>query len=107
MQDIRSKMARGAVWMVAFKLIDRSIGFVSTLILARLLTPDNFGVVAMATSFTSVLEMIGAFGFDMALIQRKDATRAHYDTAWTFSVLFGTGLALLMVALSVPMAHFY
>jgi lipopolysaccharide exporter len=107
MQDIRSKMARGAVWMVAFKLIDRSIGFVSTLILARLLTPDNFGVVAMATSFTSVLEMIGAFGFDMALIQRKDATRAHYDTAWTFSVLFGTGLATLMVALAVPMSHFY
>lgn len=107
MQDIRSKMARGAAWMVAFKLIDRSIGFVSTLILARLLTPDNFGVVAMATSFTSVLEMIGAFGFDMALIQRKDATRAHYDTAWTFSVMFGTVLALLMVALAVPMAHFY
>jgi len=107
MQDIRSKMARGAVWMVGFKLFDRSIGFVSTLILARLLTPDNFGVVAMATSFTSVLEMIGAFGFDMALIQRKDATRAHYDTAWTFSVLFGTVLALLMVALAAPMAHFY
>lgn len=93
--------------MVAFKLIDRSIGLLSTLILARLLTPENFGVVAMATSFIAVLELIGAFGFDMALIQRKDATREHYDTAWTFSVIFGAALCFLLIALAYPIAGFY
>ena len=100
-------MARGAAWMVAFKLADRGIGFVSTLILARLLTPDNFGIVAMATSFIAMLELVAAFGFDMALIQRADATRAHYDTAWTFSVILGCVLSLLMVALAWPIARFY
>jgi O-antigen/teichoic acid export membrane protein len=100
-------MAQGAIWMVAFKLIDRSIGLLSTLILARLLTPENFGIVAMATSFIAVLELIGAFGFDMALIQRRDATREHYDTAWTFSVIFGAVLCVLLVAFAYPIAHFY
>jgi len=106
-QDLREKMARGAAWMVLFKLLDRSIGFGSTLILARLLTPENFGIVAMATSLIAMLELIAAFGFDMALIQRADATRAHYDTAWTLSVILGCVLSFLMVALSWPIAHFY
>lgn len=107
MQDVRAKMARGVVWMLLFKLIDRGISLASTLILARLLTPENFGIVAMATSLIAMLELIGAFGFDMALIQRTEATRAHYDTAWTFAVIFGCVLSLLMVGLSVPISHFY
>jgi O-antigen/teichoic acid export membrane protein len=106
-ENLRSKMARGAAWMVLFRLVDRSIGFLSTLVLARLLTPVNFGVVAMATSLIAMLELIAAFGFDMALIQRADATRAHYDTAWTFNVVLGCALSVLMVALSWPISRFY
>ena len=107
MEDVRGKMARGVVWMLLFKLVDKSVGLASTLILARLLTPDNFGVVAMATSFIAMIELIGAFGFDMALIQRPNATRAHFDTAWTFAVIFGCVLSALIASLSVPIAHFY
>lgn len=100
-------MASGAAWMLLFKLIDRGIGFVSTLILARLLAPESFGIVAMATSFIVLLELFGAFGFDMALIQRTDARREHYDTAWTFSVLLGLAIGLALMALSVPIGTFY
>ena len=107
MQNIRGKMASGVVWMLLFKLIDRSIGLVSTVILARLLAPESFGVVAMATSFIAMLELIGAFGFDMALIQRPDATRKDYDTAWTLAAIFGCGLALLMLLLAIPISRFY
>ena len=71
-EDVRGRMARGAAWMVLFKFVDRGIGLLSTLILARLLTPENFGVVGMAMSFIALLELIGAFGFDLALIQRAD-----------------------------------
>ena len=107
MQNIRGKMASGVVWMLLFKLVDRSIGFISTLVLARVLTPDNFGIVAMATSFIAMIELLGAFGFDMALIQRADATRSHYDTAWTFSVILGSVLCVLLLSLSIPIANFY
>lgn len=107
MEDVRRKMASGVVWMLLFKLVDRSISLVSTLILARLLTPASFGVVAMATSFIAMIELLGAFGFDMALIQRSDATRAHYDTAWTFAVIFGCVLGILIALMSVPIANFY
>ena len=107
MTDLQRRMAAGAAWMILFRLTERSIGFISTLILARLLVPDDFGLVAMATSILAALELLGAFSFDMALIQNQAATRKHYDTAWTFEVLFGVIKCALLLALSVPAAAFY
>ena len=106
-RDLRSSMARGAVWMLLFKAVDRGIGLASTLIHARLLVPQDFGVVAMATSFIAMLELLGAFGFDTALIQRQGATTAHYDTAWTFNVIVAAAVGLLMIAAAIPIAAFF
>lgn len=90
-----------------FKLTDKSVGLISTLILARLLTPADFGLVAMATAVVALTELMGAFGFDTALIQRQDAKRAHYDTAWTFNVIFGMAVALTLLVLAEPASEFY
>jgi len=100
-------MAKGAAWMVLFKLLERSIGLVSTLVLARLLVPADFGIVAMATSVIAVLEILAGFSFDLALIQKQDAERRHYDTAWTLNILTWGTMAVLMVAAAAPVAAFY
>ena len=100
-------MAAGAAWLVLFKLTERGIGFVSTLILARVLVPEDFGLVAMATSILAALELLGAFSFDMALIQNQHAVRHHYDTAWTFAVLFGILKAGALCVLAFPVANFF
>jgi O-antigen/teichoic acid export membrane protein len=105
--SVQQKMAKGAAWMVLFKLVERSIGLVSTLILARLLMPTDFGIVAMAMSFIFMAELLTAFGFDIALIQNQQASRAHYDTAWTGNLLLGLAICVLMVALAAPIAEFY
>jgi O-antigen/teichoic acid export membrane protein len=107
MQDTMKKMASGAIWMVLFKFVERGLGLISTLILVRLLTPNDFGVVAMAMSFVALLELLSAFGFDIALIRQRDANRSHYDTAWTFNVILGAIIAIVMVALSGQLATFY
>lgn len=93
--------------MVLFKLVERSLGLVSTLILVRLLSPADFGVVAMALSFILMAEALTAFGFDIALIQNQQATEAHYNTAWTGNLLLGAAITVLMVALAAPIADFY
>nr|WP_315244060.1 lipopolysaccharide biosynthesis protein [uncultured Albidiferax sp.] len=102
-----NQIAKGAAWLMLFKMVDKGVGLVSTLILARLLTPADFGLVAMATAVLAFSQLMSAFGFDSALIQRQEATREHYDTAWSFNVVFGVSIASLLVALSVPMAQFY
>ena len=100
-------MAIGIVWMVMARLIDRSIGLVSTIMLARLLAPEDFGLVAIATAVAAILDLFGAFNFDLALIQRRKAEDHHYNTAWTFNVLFGIACALV-IALGAPaIAEFY
>ena len=82
--------------MVVSKLLDRSIGIVSVVILARLLVPADFGLVAMATAIIAIVELLSAFNFDMALIQSQQATQAHYDTAWTLNVVMAAACALLV-----------
>ena len=104
---VQGLMARGAVWMVLFKLVERSLGLVSTLILARLLIPADFGIVAMAMSFVLMAELMSAFGFDIAIIQNQGATEEHYSTAWTGNLLLGALITTVMVALAWPIAAFY
>jgi O-antigen/teichoic acid export membrane protein len=105
--SVDSRMVKGAFWMVLARVLDRGLGFVSTIVLARLLVPEDFGVVAMATAIVAVLDILRAFGFDVALIQNPNATRGHYDTAWTCNILLGAIIALALVALAVPAAAFY
>jgi O-antigen/teichoic acid export membrane protein len=100
-------MARGAAWMVLFRLFDRSIGLVSTMLLARLLIPADFGLVAMAMSVIAVIELATAFSFEIPLIQKADPDRKDFDTAWTLNVLIAIGGALLTAALAKPAAAFY
>ncbi len=107
MTDINRQMAKGAIWMVLFKLLERFIGLISTVILARLLHPADFGLVAIATSLIAIIELLGAFNFDVALIQNTQSNRSHYDTAWTFNVFYGIFSAAILVAISWSAADFY
>ena len=98
-------MARGAAWMMLYKIVDRAIGLVSITILARLLMPADFGVVTLAASTLVLLEVLGAVGLDIALIQHRDAGRRQLDAAWTFNVLFGLVTAAVAIALAPVVAH--
>ena len=106
-QSVGTRAAKGAAWVFSFKILERLIGFVSTLILARLLVPADFGIVAMATSVIAILEIFTTFNFETAIIQRPVATRADYDTAWTLNMLLGLGTAVAMLAIAYPVSVFY
>ncbi|MGH0038578.1 MAG: lipopolysaccharide biosynthesis protein [Myxococcota bacterium] len=107
MSEVRSSVARGAAWMVVARLLDRGLGLISTLILARLLTPDDFGLIAMAMSVVALLDLLRAFGFDVVLIQHPDPTREHYDTAWTFNIGVCAAVAAVLAALAYPASIFF
>jgi O-antigen/teichoic acid export membrane protein len=107
MQSVHRRIAAGAVWMVLLRLADRGIGFASTLILARLLVPADFGIVAMAASLMALVELLGAFGFDIALIREQNPTPQQFNCAWTLNISLGVVMATLMLALAWPLAGFY
>ena len=107
MQNINQRMAKGILWMVGARLLDRSVGIVSTLILARLLVPGDFGLIAMATAIGGMLDLLGSFSFDVALIQKTNTERRHYDTVWTFNVIFGMVCTAGLILLAGPAASYY
>lgn len=107
MTNVGQRMASGAAWMVLAKFVERGLGVVSTLVLARLLVPADFGLLAVATAIIAVLELLTGFGFDLALIREQRATRGHFDTAWTLNVLIGLSIGALMLALAIPAAQFF
>jgi lipopolysaccharide exporter len=107
MSGLGHRIAAGATWVVLQRLAVRVIGLISTIILARLLVPEDFGLVALATTLFAVLETLLELGFDLALIQRQTSDRSQYDTAWTLSIARGIFTALLFVAAAYPLATFY
>ena len=91
-------MATGAGWLYGHRWVERLLDFASVVVLARLLSPDDFGVVAIATSFVAIIEGLAAFDVNKALIRTRDEDRALYDSAWTLSTLRGLVAGLCMVA---------
>ncbi|MEN7342628.1 MAG: lipopolysaccharide biosynthesis protein [Pseudomonadota bacterium] len=107
MENLAKRTALGAAWMMFSKLAIRFIGLISTLILVRLLSPEDFGIAAMAMTVVAIVELLTTFGFDVAIIQNQNADEDDYNTAWTMNVLLGLGAGLLLVALAYPAALFY
>jgi lipopolysaccharide exporter len=105
--QVGRRMAKGAAWMVGVRLFDRSIGLLSTLVLARLLVPEDFGLVALAMTVIAVIEIWSEFSFDLALIRDQGADRRHYDTAWTLTLIRGLVVAAVLGLGAGDLAAFF
>jgi O-antigen/teichoic acid export membrane protein len=101
------RMARGAGWMILLRAVDRAIGVVSISILARLLLPEDFGLVALAVSVVAIVEAFGALSVEAALIRNYDSGRTQYDSAWTIRAAASCALALVLLAAAEPAAAFF
>ena len=103
-----SKMTvKGASWMVFSRFVGKIIDFVALLVLARILTPSDFGTAALAMSFILVIEVVFEVPVSQALVRLKTIDKHHLDTAFTLGVLRSLAIALLVLALAWPMAKFY
>ena len=101
------KMAKGSIFMVLLRVATRSLALVSTIVLARVLMPEDFGLVALATVVMGFLQVLGHLGFDLSLIKDQGAPREKYDTVWTLSILRGCLTALVLFALAPLAAEFF
>lgn len=100
-------MARAAAWAIAMRVGERVLGFISTLVLARILVPEDYGLVAMATVVIAFMETLTASGVDTVIISKGQVDRADYNTAWTINVLLGAALFLVIAALAYPAAAYF
>jgi lipopolysaccharide exporter len=102
-----TSVVRGAALTVGMRWVDRLVGIASTLILARLLVPDDFGVIAMASLVIGLIDVLFDIGVHVALIQNTEATDDHYHTAWTLRLLQAVAATLIIIGVAPFAADYF
>lgn len=100
-------MARGATWIAASRVVISLIGLANTLVLARLLVPDDFGLVAIAISVSAIVVSMTELSLAQALVQHKAPTDSHYNTAFTLNVIRASCVAVVLAIAGIPAAALY
>lgn len=97
---------KGAAWTIGLRWSIRILGFLNTVIMARILVPEDYGIVAMAFLILGLIQALVDFGATTALLRKNEVTRDEIDSAWTLRVIQGFIVGLLLVAI-VPLADWY
>lgn len=101
------KVALGAALLTALQLFIKFADIISLVVMARLLTPADFGLVALAASVLVIMRATTELNVSDALVQRKDIDPNDVDTAFTINCLRGLLVALVIVATAWPMSIVY
>ncbi len=104
---LKEKTIKSLGWSFGARIFRQGVSFVITVILARLLTPDDFGLVGMVTVFTGFATIFGELGLSAALIQKQDIDDNHYSSAFWLNIASGILLTLILIGLSPFIAKFY
>src|SRR5688500_2414099 len=98
--SLRQRAAKGIFWSVIQKWGRAAISILTFVVLSRLLAPEAFGLVALATVFTVFIELFLDQGFGAAIVQRAELEPEHLDTAFWINILTGILLTVGLIAAS-------
>ena len=105
--NLRDKVFSGFVWLFISSLAVQGISFFSSVALARLLTPNDFGLVAIATIFISLSAMLSEFGFGQAIIQWQGEIEEAASIGFLLNMLISLVLAVALFAAAPLIGAFY
>ncbi|MDB5701417.1 MAG: lipopolysaccharide biosynthesis protein [Sphingomonadales bacterium] len=105
--ELTRRTTRSAAWLILVRLASKGVDFLSLLILAKLLSPTDFGIIAIAMTLVLMIEAIFELPVSQVLVSMPLVTDGHIDTAFTLSALRGLALALVLWILAIPFASFY
>lgn len=106
-EDTKKQLIHGMAWTAVAKYSGVFVQIAVTCILARLLVPEDFGVVTIANVILSFFSVFASIGIFEAVIQKKELTHEDHCTLFTVSVGIGTFFMLLCFFLAWPIARFY
>ena len=108
MEDsLRNKTVKGVGWSFADSILGQGITFLVGLVLARLLTPDEYGLIGIITIFITVLNSIVDSGFSNALIRKQHTTQADYNTVFITNMVFSILMFVLLFFAAPAIATFF
>ena len=106
-QSLRHQTKSGLLWSTAGNIANQGIRFVFGIILARLLSPNDYGIIGILAVFMSVVSVFIDCGFSQALIRKQDRTQKDFSTEFLFNIGVGI-LGYLILYVTAPLiSNFY
>lgn len=105
--SIKKDLVNGVFFTAVAKYSGLVVSLVISAVLARLITPEDFGVVGIATVIIAFFNILGDIGIGPAIIQRKNLTKEDLNQIYSLTVYIGIGLCLLFILLAYPISKIY
>jgi O-antigen/teichoic acid export membrane protein len=107
MKDLRTKVVRSSGWILGTRVISQVVSFGFGIALARLLVPDDFGLVAMVMAFAGMAGLLSDVGLGAALVQKKNVNNEHFSSVFWLNLILGASLGLALYLSSPWISFFY
>ena len=105
--SLKQKAAKGVLWSTVERFSVQGVQFLIMIVMARLLTPHDYGLIGMLAIFIAVAQSLIDSGFSQALIRKQDRTEADNNTVFYFNIVVSTLLYLILYASAPFVADFY
>jgi len=105
--SLGARVAKSTAWIVSARFVMRAIGFINTIIVARLLVPEDFGLIAVAVTAMQMVHGFSNLGISQAVVKFRDMSRADIDTLFTISLIRSLIVALIVALGGFAAAAFY
>ena len=106
-RSLSHRTARAGIWASSSRIIAKVFQLASGVVLARLLAPQDFGLISIAVTASALVQGLTSFGLNSALIQRREVPAEYLNTAWTFGLLRGVILATLLYVFAPAVGEFF
>ncbi len=106
-QSLKEKTVKGVGWSAIDNVAQYAVSFVVSIILARILSPDDYGLIGIVTIFTAICTTLINAGFGSALIRKKVVTDDDYNTAFIVNLVLSLLLYLIVFICSPLIARFF
>lgn len=106
-QSLRKKTISGVFWKLSERVSGQIVSFIVSIILARRLLPEDYGIIALVSVFITICDKLVISGFATSLIQKKDADNLDFSTVFFFSVVMSLVLYTLLFFCAPLIADFY
>lgn len=100
-------VARSGLWFAGFKMAIQAFSWVITIVVARILVPEDYGLMALATIVIGYVEFFSELGLGAAIVQRTTVTRMELSSNFWFSVAVGAGISVVGFVLAYPTAWIF
>lgn len=106
-QSLKDKTVKGVGWSAADAFLGQGVTFIVGLVLARLLSPEEYGLIGIVTIFTTILLGFVDCGFSNALIRKQDITEDDYNTMFLVNMVSSLLMCLLLFIGAPYIAYFF